>query len=74
MKSGIFVFDGTWEGMLTAVFDAFSMKLQPQELVRIGAQLPIFADTIHEVLTDSGHAGRVWKGLTANCSLRLWLH
>ncbi len=65
MKSRIFVFDGTWEGMLTAVFDAFSMKLQPQELVRIGAQLPIFADTIHEVLTDSGHAGRVWKGLTA---------
>ena len=28
----IYVFDGTMDGLLTAVFDAFSLKEEPQEL------------------------------------------
>ena len=27
----IYVFDGTMDGLLTAVFDAFSLKEQPEE-------------------------------------------
>ena len=60
-----FVFDATWEGMLSAVFDAFSLRRMPQELLRAGAQMPMFADAIHEVTTDAAHARRVWRGLKA---------
>lgn len=59
----VFVFDGTWEGMLSVVFDAFSLRRRPLELLRTGAQMPVFADGIHDVVTDPSHAARVWRGL-----------
>lgn len=63
MTSGIFIFGGTWDGMLTAVFDSFAMKIMPQELLRDGAQLPMFSDSVHEAVADTAKADRVWKGL-----------
>lgn len=59
----VFVFDNTLEGLLTAVFDSFFLKQQPEYLLAEGDQLPLFADEPHHVVTDSEHAERVWKGL-----------
>lgn len=59
----VFVFDGTFEGLLTAVFDAYSRKSFPEALVREGAVLPMFCDGCHEVVTDAEKSDRVWRGL-----------
>ena len=59
----IYVFDNTLDGLLTAVFDSFFLKQQPEYLLAEGDQLPLFADEPHHVITDSEHAERVWKGL-----------
>ena len=39
----VYVFDGTMDGLLTAVFDAFALKEQPEQLLRCrySATIPI---------------------------------
>ena len=59
----IYLFDGTMDGLLTAVFDAFSLKEQPEELLTEGDALPLFCERTYQVTTDEEKARRVWAGL-----------
>ena len=59
----IYLFDGTMDGLLTAVFDAFSLKEQPEALLAEGDALPLFCDHTYQVTTDEEKARRVWTGL-----------
>jgi probable DNA metabolism protein len=65
----VYVFDHTLDGLLTAVFDSFFLHQEPQVLLAAGEQLPLFADEPHVVVTDSGKAARVWKGLEKHLSV-----
>ena len=64
----VYVFDNTLDGLLTAVFDSFFLKQQPEALLGEGEQLPLFAEELHHVMTDGEKAGRVWKGLEKHLS------
>ena len=64
----VYTFDNTLDGLLTAVFDSFFLKQQPEYLLAEGEQLPLFADEPHRVHTDSEKAERVWKGLEKQLS------
>ena len=64
----VYVFDNTLDGLLTAVFDSFRLKQQPEYLLGEGEQLPLFVDQQYRVVTDSEKAERVWKGLEKNLS------
>ena len=59
----VYVFDGTMEGLLSAVFDAFLLKEEPKQLLTSGDVLPIFVERIYKVITDNEKARRVWTGL-----------
>ena len=59
----VYVFDGTMDGLLTAVFDAYALKEQPEELLKSGDALPLFCERTYQVTTDEEKAQRVWKGL-----------
>lgn len=59
----LFVFDGTFEGLLTSLFDAYFRRQFPDILVREGEVLPLFYDDIHNVATDSEKSERVWRSL-----------
>ena len=59
----IYVFDGTIDGLLTAVFDAFALHEQPEQLLKAGDALPLFCDRTYHVNTDDEKARRVWTGL-----------
>ena len=59
----VYTFDGTMDGLLTAVFDAFALHEQPEQLVTTGDALPLFCDRIYQVTTDEEKAQRVWIGL-----------
>ncbi|MBR5393406.1 MAG: TIGR03915 family putative DNA repair protein [Prevotella sp.] len=65
----VYVFDNTLDGLLTAVFDSFFLRQQPEMLLAEGEQLPLFADEPHVVVTDSEKAARVWKGLEKHLSV-----
>lgn len=64
----VFVYDTTLEGLLTAVFDAYSRKTFPDLMVGEGEPLPLFCDEVYTVVTDEEKAGRVWKGLEKKMS------
>ena len=59
----VYSFDGTMDGLLSAVFDAFSLKEEPQELLAEGDALPLFCERTYQVTTDEEKARRVWAGL-----------
>lgn len=59
----VYIFDGTMDGLLTAVFDAFAMHEQPETLLTEGEALPLFCERTQTVHTDEEKARRVWTGL-----------
>ncbi|MBR3710498.1 MAG: TIGR03915 family putative DNA repair protein [Bacteroidales bacterium] len=59
----VYTFDGTLDGLMTAVFDAFERHEQPEKLLTKGEALPLFCDNVHEVITNEEKAKRVWVGL-----------
>ena len=48
----IYTFDGTMDGLLTAVFYAFSFKEQPEALLADGDEMPLFCERVYRVVTD----------------------
>lgn len=68
MNSVIFCYDGSWEGMLTMVFDAFAHKKIPEQVIRHGDIIPLFATDCHDVITDDNKSARVWSGLRKKMS------
>ena len=59
----VFFYDKTFEGLMCAVFDAYSMKEFPERLLRTDSILPMFTDKTHTVVTEEEHCKRVWIGL-----------
>ncbi len=64
----IFQYNRTFDGMLTAVFDAYARSSFPQIIQSPNEPLPLFYDEIHGVITDEEKAGRVWKALEKKLS------
>ncbi len=64
----VFIYDKTFEGLLTAVFDAFNRRTFPEHLLEEGTPLPLFHDEVVAICTDSEKADRVWKGLQKKLS------
>lgn len=60
--------DPTLDGVLSAVFDAFALRQQPEVLMTRGGQLPLFCDGVHAVETTGEKARRVWTGLERRLS------
>lgn len=59
----LFVYDKTFEGFLTVVFDSYEKKIVPDKILgKEDAQGFLFAE-IQEVVTDTKKAERVWAGL-----------
>lgn len=76
----IFVFDNTFEGLLTSVFEAYSRRVFPNALFPEGEPLPLFHDEVFTVITEEEKAKRVWRGLqkklssgALSCLAQCWL-
>lgn len=64
----IFIYDYTFEGLLTCIFDAYFRKTFPDLLLKEGEPLPLFYDETFHVSTDERKAMRVWRGLEKKIS------
>lgn len=64
----VFFYDNTFEGLLTAVFDAYSRKVFPDKLLIEGDIPPLFMTDSYTVITQEDKASRVWKGLEKKMS------
>lgn len=59
----VYRFDGSFDGLLTAVFDSFARKESPGLLLAPGGNLPLFYDQVHDVTADEEKSLRVWRKL-----------
>lgn len=64
----IYIYDKTFAGVLTALFDVYNRREFPTMLLEEGAVLPLFFDQLHRVYTDMEKANRVWRGLCGKLS------
>ncbi|WP_455629100.1 TIGR03915 family putative DNA repair protein [Parabacteroides chinchillae] len=64
----IFIYDKTFEGLLTAVFDAYTRRTFPDVLLTENEPLPLFYNEAVTIYTDGTKAERVWKGLQKKIS------
>jgi probable DNA metabolism protein len=64
----VFYYDKTFDGLLTAVFDAYFRKSFPDKLLGEGDIEPMFATETHSVLTQTDKANRVWTALQKKIS------
>ena len=68
LKMIVYTFDNTLDGLLTAVFDAYDLRQQPEALLAEGDVLPLFCEKVYRVHTESEKAQRVWTGLEKRLS------
>jgi len=62
-----FLYDNTFDGLLTCVFEAFNRKEFPENIIGENKQLPLFTESF-KVVTDDAKAERVLKGLRKKIS------
>ena len=59
----VFVTDGTFDGLLTAVFESYSRRVEPTEVRPRNGRPPGLFENIVVVATEPDKTERVWKGL-----------
>lgn len=64
----ILVYDGTFEGMLTAVFEVYEHKMDKVDLVKKGKHVNAMFATVVNIVTDEARATRVLNGLKTKLS------
>ena len=57
-----YIYDKTFEGLMTCVFEAFSRKELPEQIIEQNHSIPLFSD-FFEVISDTEKAERVLNGL-----------
>lgn len=64
----IFIYDHTFDGLLTCLFQVYARKIFPQLLLKEGEPLPLFYDEAIHITTEEDKHQRVWKGLQKKLS------
>lgn len=64
----IFRYDKTFDGLLSAVFDAYSRKTFPEKLLGEKETEPLFVEEVYLVITAADKATRVWNALQKKVS------
>ena len=64
----VFVYDRTFEGLLSVVFDAFTMKHFPKELYGPDDVFPLTATEVHTVMVTAEKPARVFTALKKKLS------
>lgn len=64
----IFVFDGSFEGLLTCIFEFYERKPVKVQLLSERDYQPGFLDEVYEIVSDEEKAKRVWNGLKKKLS------
>lgn len=65
----IYLYDGTWDGFLTIIFNSYTSKTLPQNIFSKVNYLPNFLDTPITIQTDFQKSRRVFTGIEKNIGL-----
>ncbi|QRQ99928.1 TIGR03915 family putative DNA repair protein [Dyadobacter sandarakinus] len=70
----LYVFDGTFEGLLSAVFEMYQKKAGAVKLVSRAHFYPDAFQEVFEVISEDEKARRVWAGLSKKCGKEWMMH
>lgn len=65
----VFLYDKSFEGMLSCLFEAYKLKDFPEQLLPINAPLPLFCNHVYTIVTEEEKTNRVWKGIKKKLSV-----
>ena len=69
MNPGLrYLFDGSFEGLLTSIWEAYYSKEDPSEIIWEGANQPNLLSTAKLIYTDQGKAERVYRAVEEKIS------
>lgn len=64
----VFIYNGTFEGFLTAIFDAYEMKIVPDKIISSETEYSLFPENYYHIPPDKVKSDRVWNGLKKKVS------
>ena len=64
----LLVYDGSFDGFLTAVFEVYELHLDQVSVHKIGGEQEYLFGNKREVVTDTAKADRLWKGIVKRSS------
>ncbi|KGN74484.1 DNA metabolism protein [Porphyromonas macacae] len=64
----LFVYDKTFDGILSCVFFAYEHRIIPDDILSEQFQIPLFIDNLYHVKTEKEKAWRVWSALEKKLS------
>lgn len=72
LENVAYVYDGSTEGLLTAVFKTYAFHEQPQDIFREGALQPRLGQSVRVIATDDALAHRVQVGVCKRAGRQAW--
>ena len=69
-----YLHDGTLEGLLSAIFEAYANKEDPTDMGPDGLMQPRLSQRMHYVATNEAHAERVRAGIIRACGQKTFWH
>ena len=67
----IYIYDGTFDGFLTAIFDIYATKQKPVQIVSERLWQSVLFETPVRVITDAAKSERVWNGIVARSNKQI---
>jgi len=67
----IYVYDNSFDGFLTVIFEVYASKQQPVQIVSERNWQPGFFDNPIQITTDPAKSERVWNGIAARTDKRI---
>ena len=67
----LYIYDGTFDGFLTTIFDIYASKQKPEQIVKEHLWQSGFFETPAHITTDSAKSERVWNGIAKRTNKRV---
>lgn len=68
LENQVYLYDGTFNGLLTIVFDCYLSKVIPSDVLPKENYLPNLLEKPYFISTDEKKANRIWHGIYTNIS------
>jgi len=69
-----YIYDGTFEGLLTIVFDTYIQKCFPSSIIAEENYIPNILDNTKKIVTDFAKSERIFNGIVKNISYDALYH
>ena len=67
----IYIYDGTFDGFLTVIFDIYASKQKPVQIISEHQWQPVFFETPVHIATGTAKSERVWNGIATRSNQRI---